>query len=151
MPHTRPDEDLALSRFTQDHSDAQVFVQGVKGARILLAVGPRRLHFVFEGEAEGRQIIAALNAAKAAGVLVSDDFSALVDMIPFTGALDWRTIPEISEVMPKGTTTTNKNAYIVRDDITAALTKINSALFSKTEHRAFATEAEARAWLGWDD
>jgi hypothetical protein len=151
MEILRPEEaDGALASFARAHAGMRIFVRGDKGARVVLAVASRRMYFVFEGECEGAQIVGVINDAKEAGVIVSDDFSAYVDMLPFTGALDWRVIPQIGEVMPKGNTATNKNAYVVRDDITAALTKINSALFSKTEHRAFATGAEALAWLGWE-
>jgi hypothetical protein len=143
------DDDIALMNFWNAHAGMRFFVQGGRGARILLAAAPHRLYLVFEGEAEGEQIVGALLDAKRAGLPASDEFSALVDMLPFTGSVNWRAIPQISNVMPKGRSTTNKNAYVVRDDITAALTKINSVLFPNTEHRAFDNEAEAVAWLGW--
>jgi hypothetical protein len=144
-----PESDERLANFASQHEGAPVFVCGSAGARVLLAVRPHRLYFAFEGEAESSQIIDTLRQARETGLLTTDDFSAFVDMAGFTGALDWRAIAEIGEVMPKGDCTTNKNAYVVNDGITASLTKINSALFSKTEHRAFTVAAEALAWLGW--
>jgi hypothetical protein len=146
-----PETDSVLAAYIGRHGRERVFVRGEIGARVLLGVEPQRLYFRFEGEADGAQIIDAIRDATAAGLLTSDDFSALVDMSTFTGVLDWKVIPQISEVMPQGDTATNKNAYVVRDSLTAVLAKINSALFSKTQHRAFSHADEALAWLGWDE
>ena len=59
-------------------------------------------------------------------------------------------IPQITEVMPKGENRSNKNAYVVRNDMFAMLAKINVALFPDTHHATFKTEEDARAWLGWE-
>jgi hypothetical protein len=87
---------------------------------------------------------------RAAGHLVSDQFNALIDLTEFTGVIDWDEIRKISEVMPKGASRTNKNAYLVHDTFLAMVAKITSVLFPQTECAAFTTENEARAWLGWD-
>lgn len=68
----------------------------------------------------------------------------------FTGVIDWKVIPQISAVMPKGSNNTNKNAYIVRDGFFDMLAKVNAVLFPNTEHATFRDEASAKAWLGWE-
>jgi hypothetical protein len=128
---------------------ARRFAEGRAGARVLLAAEPRRLHVVFDGDVEGAHLIGALSQARAAGLPAGDDFSALIDMTGFTGVLDWQAVAQVRDVMPKGGSTTNKNAYVVNNEITAALAKVNAALFAQTEHKAFLTMGEALAWLGW--
>jgi hypothetical protein len=52
--------------------------------------------------------------------------------------------------MPKGDSTTNKNAYVIRNPLWMAIAKITAAYFPSTECAAFTAEAEARTWLGWE-
>lgn len=94
-------------------------------------------------------LIGALLDTRAAGHFVSDAFSALIDLSRFTGAIDWEEIKQIGGIMPKGDCTTNKNAYVVRDEYLAMVAKITGALFPHTECASFRCDAEARTWLGW--
>lgn len=143
-------EDGALQVFADKNPNMTLFVRGEIGARVLLAVAPRRLSVCMEGDASCADLLAVLRDARAAGHFESDDFSALVDMTGFTGTLDWQLIPKISEVMPKGDSETNKNAYVVRDALLSTLIKVSAMLFPKTKHASFVSEAKAREWLGWD-
>lgn len=136
--------------FAARNPGATIFTREEPDGSIMLAVSPRRLVFCMTGAFHSDHIIGVLADARATGLVDTDDFSALVDMTGFIGVIDWSVIPEISEVMPKGENRTNKNAYIVRNDMFAKLAKINGALFPNTEHATFMTEKEARAWLGWD-
>lgn len=144
-----PDSYDVAAAFRRAHPKAHLFVRGRPNARVYLAVEPRRLHVVFDGEPDGACLIGVFTEAREAG-LFTNDMWALVDISRFTGAIDWKAIAAIGDIMPKGGEGTNRNAYIVRDSITAAMTKISAALFVHTEHKAFRDEAEAREWLGWE-
>lgn len=144
------EHDELLTAYIRAHRPARIFVQGYKAAYALVAVWEHRLYLVFEGEVAGHHILGVLQEAVKAGLLPDDNFSVLVNMMTFTGALDWAQMAKISDVMPTGTCTTNKNAYVVRDVITASLTKINATRFPRTQHHAFHDETKALAWLGWD-
>lgn len=136
--------------FAKQNPGATIFVREEGEGGIMLAVSPRRLVFRMVEAFHSEHIPGVLADARAAGLLDTDEFSALVDMTKFTGVIDWSVIPQISEVMPKGQCRTNKNAYLVRDDMFAMLAKINIALFPDTLHATFMSEKEARSWLGWD-
>jgi hypothetical protein len=135
--------------FAEKNPGAAIFARQRAEGHVLLAVSPKRLVFEMSGTIPSEYFVEVLADARAAGLLRSDDFSALADMTNFTGAIDWKIIPQISEIMPKGDST-NKNAYIVRNAMFAILAKINMVLFPKTQHRTFSTVADARAWLGWE-
>ncbi len=139
----------AKDLFAERNPGAVIFAREKAEGVVLLAVSPRRLVFDITGTIPSEHIVGVLAEARAAGALTRDDFSALVDMTGFTGAIDWKIISKISEVMPKGESS-NKNAYIVRNTMFAMLAKINMVLFPKTQHATFSTAAEARKWLGWE-
>lgn len=136
-------------RFAEANPGAAIFAKVRAEGAVLLAVSPGRLVMDISGTIQSEYILEVLAEARAAGLFVSDAFSALVDLTTFTGAINWNVIPKISEIMPKGDSN-NKNAYIVRNMMFAVLAKINMVLFPKTQHRTFSTIAEARAWLGWE-
>jgi hypothetical protein len=136
--------------FTARHPGAAIIVREDRDGAVMLAVAPHRLVFAIEGAVASEHIVGALRDARDAGLLLNDEFSALADFSNFTGVFDWKIIPQISEVMPKGDCRTNRNAYVVRNTMFMVLAKVNAALFPKTQHAAFKTEAEARAWLGWE-
>ena len=135
--------------FAERNPGAAIFARVRADGAVLLAVSPGRLVFEMTGTIPCDYFVDVLADARAAGLLTCDAFSALVDMTSFTGVIDWKVIPKISDVMPKGDST-NKNAYIVRNTMFTVLTKINAVIFPKTQHRTFSTEGEARMWLGWE-
>ena len=139
----------ALETFAQKYPGAAVFAGGSGTSTAMLAVAPHRLVLKINGTVQSDKLVGLLQKMRAAGHLPSDDFSALIDLTEFTGAIDWDEIRKISEVMPKGASRTNKNAYLVHDTFLAMVAKITSVLFPQTECAAFTTEKEARAWLGW--
>jgi hypothetical protein len=136
--------------FARKYPGAVVFTHGRKGASVMLAVAPHRLVLKIDGTIQSENVVGLLKDMRAAGHLASDDFNALIDLTAFTGVIDWDEIKKISDVMPKGASRTNKNAYLVHDTFLAMVAKITSALFPQTECAAFTTEKEARAWLGWE-
>ena len=149
MMHELPETDAKLAEFAAAHPAARLFVRGAADGRAILAAEPKRLHLVLEGEVSREDFLGVLIEARACDLPSSDDFHTLVDISRLTSALDWQAVAQVGEIMPKGDTATNKNAYVVRDSITAALTKVYSMLFAKTEHRAFTSADEAMRWLGW--
>lgn len=138
----------AEDSFAAANPGAAIFARRRAEGAVLLAVSPGRLVFEMTGTIPCDYFVEVLADARAAGLLTCDAFSALIDMTGFSGAIDWKVLPKISEVMPKGDSV-NKNAYIVRNTMFAVLAKINMVLFPKTLHRTFSTAEEARAWLGW--
>ena len=138
-----------LETFAKKHPGATVFAGGRRGDRVMLAVAPHRLVLKINGTVQSDRVVGLLQEMRAAGHLASDDFNALIDITEFTGAIDWDEIRKISEVMPKGASRTNKNAYLVHNTFLAMVAKITAALFPQTECAAFTTEKEARALLGW--
>ena len=141
--------DQAQKVFAANNPGATVFSRGTAAAHILLAVSPHRLALCIKGALNSEHLVAILSEMRAAGHLASDDFSALIDLTGFTGAIDWDEIKKISTVMPEGDSRTNRNAYVVHDSFLAMVAKITAVLFPKTECAAFSTVKEARNWLGW--
>jgi len=135
--------------FAGKNPEAAIYTRKEADGIVLLAASPHRLVLYVRGAIGTEHIVGALREARAGGHFQNDDFSALVDMRDFTGVIDWRIIPQISEVMPKGDSRTNRNAYLVRNALFAMLAKINAVLFPKTQHATFDREEDARHWLGW--
>lgn len=136
--------------FSEKHKGAAVFTRGRGKSAVLAAVRPHRLVLKIAGSAPSEHVVSVLQDLRSAGHLASDEFSALIDLTEFTGAIDWDEIKKISDVMPKGVSRTNKNAYLVHDGFLAMIAKITSVLFPQTQCAAFAREREALHWLDWE-
>lgn len=143
--------EIAQESFAAGHHGAAIFVREVDDGAIRVAAWPDHLVVVMVGAIHSKYLIEALQDMRVAGLPASDAFTALIDISAFTGEVDWRDIREVREVMPKGDSRTNKNAYVVRNPLFALVAKITAALFSQTQNAAFPTQAEARLWLGWDE
>lgn len=141
--------ETAAKLLAESNPGAAIFTRGSSAGYVVLAVLPRRLHFRVKGELNTEYVVGLLREAAVAGLIPSDDFSALVDLTDFNGAIDWDEIKKITDIMPKGTSR-NKNAYIAPSAYQAMVAKITAVLFPQTDCAAFASEAEARAWLDWD-
>lgn len=136
--------------FAEKFRGAAIFTRGQGSTRVMVAVRPHRLVLKVCGNTPAEHVVGVLTDLRRAGHLASDDFSALIDLTEFTGAIDWDEIKKISDVMPKGTSRTNKNAYLVHDGFLAMIAKITSVLFPQTQCAAFAREREALHWLDWE-
>jgi hypothetical protein len=143
-------EGTTQEAFEADHPGAAIFARETDDGAILLAAWPDRLVVAMQGAIHSSHLIEALREMRAAGLPATDEFTALIDISTFTGEIDWRDIWEVREVMPKGDSRTNKNAYVVRNPLFALVAKITSVLFPQTQNAAFPTQAEARQWLGWE-
>lgn len=141
----------AQEDFAASHPGAAIFARETDDGAIMVAAWPDRLAVAMVGAIHSEYLIEALREMRAAGFPASDSFTALIDLSAFSGEIDWKDIREVREVMPKGESRTNKNAYVVRNPIFALVAKITSVLFPQTQNAAFSTAAEARVWLGWAD
>ncbi len=140
----------AQDDFAASHPGAAIFARETDDGAIMLAAWPDRLVVAMRGAIHSNCLIEALREMRAAGLPATDEFTALIDISTFSGEIDWNDIREIREIMPKGDSRTNKNAYVVRNPLFALIAKITSVLFPQTQNAAFPTQAEARLWLGWD-
>jgi hypothetical protein len=140
----------AAADFAGKHPEAAIFTRGGGSVVMLAAVQPHRLILKAVGAVPSENVVGILRDLRAAGHLTSDTFHALIDLTEFTGGIDWDEIKQISEVMPKGDSATNRNAYVVRDSFLAMIAKITAAMFPNTECAAFTAERDALAWLQWD-
>lgn len=147
-PQTKS-EAWTKERFTAANPQAQIFWRQHHGGAVFLALAPGRLMLVLDGPIASDQFVAMLRDAKPGDILGSDVFHALIDLRSFSGVVDWKDISEIRNVMPKGGSRTNRNAYLVRNQYLAMAATITAAFFSQTECKAFLKEEDARAWLGW--
>ena len=136
--------------FVAKYPGAAVFRQHSKAGTVLLAANDQRMVLVAKGPVGSDHLTEVLRQMRAAGYPKNDAFSALIDLTEFTGTIDWDEIKKVREIMPAGASRTNRNAYVVHDNFLAMIAKITAAMFPQTTCAAFTTEAEARAWLGWD-
>lgn len=147
---TAKSQRMTQAGFAAENPAAKIFMRERPGGAVFLALSPGRVVLVAQGAIASEHIVGVLRDARPTEILGSDAFCALIDVRGFNGAVDWKDIQEIPEIMPKGDSSTNKNAYVVRNHFVGMAAKITAALFAKTECKSFLSEAEARAWLGWE-
>lgn len=147
---TLPQEGPAQEAFAAKNAGAAIFIREKATGLAMLAIKPGRIVLTVTGTIPSEHLVGVLKDGDVAARLGSDAFSALIDISAFTGSINWRDIQEITDVMPKGDSRSNKNAYVVRNTLYMMVAKITAALFKQTECTAFLTEADARRWLGWE-
>lgn len=145
----RPPDSTAPDAFKAANPDAAIFIRQKAGGFAMLAVSPGRIVLTLAGTIASEHIVGVLKDGDVAARLGSDSFHALINLADYNASVDWQDILEIRNVMPKGASRTNKNAYVVRNRLYAMVAKITGAMFPQTECAAFTREADARAWLGW--
>lgn len=141
---------LTEQDFRKQNQGAAIFVRILPVGSVFLAAAPKRMVFAIVETPPSASVVLLLQEARAAGFFHNDEYSALVDLSHFTGIVEWNEIKKIGDVLPKGDTRTNKNAFVVRNEFLGLIAKVTGALFPNTQCAAFQSEAEARAWLGWD-
>lgn len=145
----RPPDAAAPERFKAANPGAAIFVRQKPSGVAMLAVAPGRIVLTLAGTIGSEHIVGVLKDANVAERLGSDAFHALINLADYNASVDWKDIQDIREVMPKGASRTNRNAYVVRNSFYAMVAKITGAMFPQTECSAFTREQDARAWLGW--
>ncbi|GAA0549950.1 hypothetical protein FHS83_001185 [Rhizomicrobium palustre] len=142
-------ERITKETFAARYPGAKIVVRERAGGVAFLALSPGRVVLRMEGSIHFEHLIGVLRDGQPKETLASDQFNALIDFSAFTGEIDWNAIRDIREIMPKGDSRTNKNAYVVRNDYYALTADVTRAIFAQTECRAFKCEEDALAWLGW--
>jgi hypothetical protein len=120
---------------------------GPKG-RFSLCLRQGLLWITAEGEPVGQDLVLCFRRAHNAGWL-EPNMLTVVDLIRFTGVVDWPAIHAIKRMLPWGTGPgpAPRTAYLVRDNLAGMIVKVISYLFPRSRHRLFLQETEALAWL----
>jgi hypothetical protein len=104
------------------------------------------------GEALDEGIVDCFREAIAAGAM-RPNMVTLVDLSNFNGGVDWAAIHTIAELIPWGSEIgrASRVAYVTKSAWFAALLKLVSVLFPKSEHRQFSGTHHALQWLEGKD
>lgn len=132
---------------TTDDGVHRVQQGDMRGWIRIAALGGRML-IVLEGEPPADTITAGLRAGLEAGWLTVS-MKTLVDLTKYVGVVDWTSLKKLSELAEWGKVGPENSAvaYVVRNNEFGMVIKVISALFGRTRHRAFASRADAVAWL----
>jgi hypothetical protein len=106
------------------------------------------LWILVEKEASANELISCFQQGLQAGWMKLS-MPTLVDLMRFTGAVDWGAVRAISKMARWGSDKreVSRVAYLVRDGQFNALVKIVSALFPLSSHRPFSNPEHALTWL----
>jgi len=127
---------------------AQVFTRGNGGNRVTLTIDGAFLRVDVIGDAFDESIVDCFREAIAAGA-VRTNMVTLVDLSNFNGGVDWPAVHAIAELIPWGSEIgrASKVAYVTKSAWFAALLKLVSVLFPKSQHRQFSGVHNAIQWL----
>jgi hypothetical protein len=125
-----------------------VFTRANGGNRVTLTVDGSFLRVDVSGEALDHSIVDCFREAIAAGAM-RPNMVTLVDLSNFNGGVDWAAIHAIAELLPWGSEIgrASKVAYVTKSAWFAALLKLVSVLFPKSQHRQFSGVHHAIQWL----
>ena len=104
------------------------------------------LWVTLEGEPRGDDLRGCFERALATGAITTS-MRTLVDLLRFTGAVDWPAIHAIKDMAVWGTDGQSRVAYLTRDMMFAVLLRALVDFFPKTRHRFFHDRDQALAWL----
>ena len=123
-------------------------IEGSGADRISIRLVDGILRISVEHEPPGECILVAVSKGIAAG-WIRPNMLALVDLTRFTGSVDWAAMRAVKDLAPWGAGPTGRSrvAYLVRNDVFRFLIRATAALFMRTQHRTFRTEADALVWL----
>lgn len=140
------DQDELYAAFAAAHPNGQIFAFGRMGARYLISIEPGRTIFMVDGEPETRDFMAVFQMAIDAD-LFKGQVAVLVDLIRFTGGVDWAAVKAVHEMIDWRQVRRLRIAYLVRDAHFAPLAKIAGVIFPESRHQVFEDEGAALAWL----
>ena len=140
----RAPEDGPATIATPTHT----YTSSTGGNRVTLSVTGDFLRIDVSGEALDNGIVGCFHQALVEGVM-RPNMMTLVDLSSFKGGIDWSAIHAIAGLAPWGSESGRapRVAFVTRSVWFAAMLKIASVLFPKTEHRDFASAANAIRWL----
>jgi hypothetical protein len=127
---------------------ARVFARSNGGNRVTLAVEGDFLRVEVAGEALDDSIVDCFREAIAEGA-VRPNMVTLVDLSDFSGGIEWPAIHKIAGLIPWGSESgrASRVAYVTKSAWFAALLKLVSVLFPKSQHRQFSSVNHAIQWL----
>jgi hypothetical protein len=127
---------------------AQVFSRSSGGNRVTLSIDGDFLRVDVAGDALDDSIVDCFREAIAAGA-VRPNMVTLVDLSNFHGGVEWPAIHAIAALVPWGSEIgrASRVAYVTKSAWFAALLKLVSVLFPKSQHRQFSGVHHAVQWL----
>lgn len=126
----------------------QTYISSTGGNRVTLSVSGDFLRIDVVGETLDDGIVGCFREALAAGT-IHPNMMTLVDLSDFKGGIDWSAIHAIAGLAPwgSGSGPAPRVAFVTRSAWFAAMLKIASILFPKSECREFSSAANATRWL----
>jgi hypothetical protein len=140
------DRDDVLTAFKAAHPDGHIIVTGRPGARYLMSIEATLTTFMADGEPDTPDFMNVFAQALRTGRFVGI-VTVLVDLIRFTGAVDWGAVKALHDRIDWKAVGILKIAYLVRDMHFAPFAKIAGAIISEGEHVVFDDKRLALAWL----
>jgi hypothetical protein len=125
------------------------FRRGDSRNAIAIEVLTTHMRVTVVGDPPGPDFLECFSEAYEAGAL-QYNMCTLVDLIRFNGRIDWTAIAAIAKLAPWGEDAKRRSAvaYLTESPWFGALLKLVSLLYPRTQHRQFADEGAALAWLG---
>jgi hypothetical protein len=139
---------LAPGESTAATTPTHTYVSRAGGNSVTLTVTGTFLRIDVSGETLDSGIVGCFRQALAEGVM-RPNMMTLVDLSNFKGGIEWSAIHTIAGLVPWGSEPgpAPRVAFVTRSAWFAAMLKIASVLFPKSEHREFASAANAVRWL----
>jgi hypothetical protein len=125
-----------------------VFTRSTGGNRVTITVTGDLVRVDVAGDDLDEGIVDCFREAIAAGAM-RPNMVTLVDLSNFNGGVDWAAIHAIAGLIPWGSEIgrASKVAYVTKSAWFAALLKLVSVLFPKSQHRQFSGLHNALQWL----
>jgi hypothetical protein len=126
----------------------RVFARSNGGNRVTLTIEGDFLRVDVAGEALDDSIVDCFQEAIAEGAM-RPNMVTLVDLSDFSGGVEWPAIHKIAALIPWGSEIgrASRVAYVTKSAWFAALLKLVSVLFPKSQHRQFSGVNHAVQWL----
>jgi hypothetical protein len=126
----------------------RVFARSNGGNRVKLTIEGDFLRVDVAGDALDDSIVDCFKEAIADGAM-RPNMVTLVDLSDFSGGVEWPAIHKIAELIPWGSEIgrASRVAYVTKSAWVAALLKLVSVLFPKSQHRQFSGVNHAIQWL----
>jgi len=126
----------------------RVFARSNGGNRVTLTIEGDFLRVDVAGDALDDSIVDCFREAIAAGAM-RPNMVTLVDLSDFSGGVEWPAIHAIAALIPWGSESgrASRVAYVTKSAWFAALLKLVSVLFPKSQHRQFSSVNHAVQWL----
>ena len=130
----------------------RVFTRSNGGNRVTLSIDGDFLRVDVAGDGLDDSIVDCFRDAIAAGA-VRPNMVTLVDLSNFNGGVEWSAVHTIADLIPWGSELgrASRVAYVTKSAWFAALLKVVSVLFPKSQHRQFSGVHNAIQWLQGKD